>query len=173
MGGFTLGQIHDVTGRKFGRLTAHWPTGRKPSGVAWLCSCDCGTLVVVALPNLKTGKSCGCYKKDLHFKHGGAGWRPDGIKGTSEYKRWSQIKQRCLNPKCKGWKDYGGRGIKICDRWKNSFANFLSDVGLRPEPHLTLDRINNDGNYEPGNMRWATRAEQSRNRRPRSRWTKR
>lgn len=85
---------------------------------------------------------------------------------TPSYKAWQSIKQRCLNPKTKGFESYGGRGIMICDRWLESFENFLADVGERPSLLHSIDRFpNNDGNYEPGNVRWATRAEQQRNRR--------
>jgi len=85
-----------------------------------------------------------------------------------EYRIWSGIKQRCLNPKIPWWKNYGGRGIQVCERWLQSYKAFLADMGRRPAPHLSIDRRDNDGNYEPGNCRWATRSEQQRNKRPRT-----
>ena len=91
------------------------------------------------------------------FKHGGC--------GTPEYKLWKNIKSRCLNSKTPDYKFYGARGITICDKWKNSFESFLLDVGKRPAEHLTLDRIENNKNYEPGNVMWATRKQQANNRR--------
>lgn len=83
-----------------------------------------------------------------------------------EHKTWHSMRSRCFNPKNAAYHDYGGRGITVCAEWKNSFWTFLEDMGRRPDPSLTLDRINNDGNYEPGNCRWATRLEQSKNKRP-------
>jgi hypothetical protein len=84
---------------------------------------------------------------------------------TSEYASWERIIQRSTNPRMHNWKYYGGRGITVCDRWRNSFENFLADMGRKPSPRLSIDRINNDGNYEPGNCRWATQKEQIANRR--------
>jgi hypothetical protein len=88
-----------------------------------------------------------------------------GLRWTPEYEIWIQIKGRCLNPKNKGYKNYGGRGIKICSEWRDDFLTFLEGVGKRPHPKLTLDRRNNDGDYEPFNMRWTTKKNQSANRR--------
>ena len=86
---------------------------------------------------------------------------------SPEYRAWSNMKQRCYNLNIRSYKDYGARGIKVCDRWLNSFANFLEDMGLKPDPRLTLERVNNDGNYEPGNCKWATAKEQIDNQRKR------
>lgn len=93
--------------------------------------------------------------------------RTHGMTGTTEYKIWEGIKQRCLNPNERGYPKYGGRGIKVCDEWAASFQAFFDYVGYRPGPEFTIDRIDNDGNYEPGNVRWATARQQSANQRPR------
>jgi hypothetical protein len=98
--------------------------------------------------------------------HGHARSRTTGRAGTSTYYIWAAMIQRCTNPRCAAWKDYGGRGISVCARWRESFENFLADMGEKPEG-LSIDRTNNDGNYEPGNCRWATASEQARNKRPR------
>lgn len=153
----------DLTGRQFGRLTVLRYAGSVNRKTRWECVCSCGVIKNITYQNLMRGhtKSCGCLHIDelkARTKHGG--------RHTTEYNAWCGMRQRCTNPRTVRWKDYGGRGIKVCAEWMHDFAAFLRDVGHRPSSDHTLDRINNDGNYEPGNVRWATRSEQSINRRP-------
>lgn len=160
----------DLTGLRFSRLTANCPiTGSQSSRRAWHCTCDCGNSTVVHTSALRGGqtRSCGCLKNELasaravamNYKHGHKTGRV-----SPEYHTWSSMKTRCFSPKHEAWKDYGGRGIAVCDRWRKSFADFLADVGPRPNGTV-LDRINNDGNYEPGNVRWTNQSTNLRNRR--------
>lgn len=156
-------KINDLTGQRFGRLVVLSIAGRsKQRSVIWLCQCDCGNTHVASAPSLKGGKtqSCGCLSRDilktLHATHGGT-YHP-------MYQTWLGMKQRCSNPNHKDYHRYGGRGVSVCSRWEKDFGAFLSDVGERPGSDYSLDRINNDGDYEPANVRWATPDEQARNR---------
>lgn len=124
------------------------------------CKCDCGNLKLVYPTSLRSGdtKSCGCLKGKVPRVDG------HGMVGTQEYRAWSHMKSRCLNPKDGSYQYYGARGISVCERWFD-FRNFFRDMGRAPTSNHSLDRIDNDGNYEPGNCRWATIKEQRRNKR--------
>jgi hypothetical protein len=120
------------------------------------CRCACGTERKVLVANLFNGRSTSCGHCGAHSTH--------GMIKSPEYQSWTGMKGRCHNDKNPGYHRYGGRGIKVCKRWRDSFENFLVDVGRRPTPHHTLDRFpDNDGDYKPGNVRWATKLEQSQN----------
>lgn len=154
------------SGQRYGQLVAIEFVERKNSGSYWRFRCDCGQMTVSKAAMVRRGqaKSCGClHAKVLHL----AGIKSKsrrGMGGSPEYGAWRSMIDRCTNPDNDKFKNYGGRGIEVCERWKE-FDNFLSDMEPRPSPQHSLDRTNNDGNYEPDNCRWATKKEQSNNRR--------
>lgn len=166
----------DLSGLRFGRWTVLRRGKNTEQGQArWLCQCECGTKRLLKSIVIRRGKSksCGCLKSELttqrnlerdyslskgNFKHGYA----RNKNASPTYKIWYGMIRRCTKPRGKNWDWYKGRGIKVCKRWF-SFLNFLKDMGERPSPKHSIDRIDNDGNYEPGNCRWATAKEQGRN----------
>lgn len=158
----------DLTGQSFGRLTAiSVDPVRRNGRIYWLCSCSCGESKSVAALSLVKGvsRSCGCGTSDsnrLRSVHGKT--------NTQEHRIWRQMLGRCSNSNLPGYKNYGGRGISVCARWKESFESFLKDMGVRPSPVHSIDRRDTNGNYEPGNCRWATRQEQNENSRISKLW---
>jgi|TARA_Y100000289_G_scaffold51696_1_gene52913 hypothetical protein len=166
----------DLTGKVIGRLTVLEEFGIKknPSGYSsryWTCRCECGKVKEVAAARLISRKtlSCGCLvperTREASFKHG-LGKLPDG-KVRPEYQSWRGMKNRCLNKNFRRYDDWGGRGIKICPEWVDDFQAFYDYMGPKPSPDMSIDRIDNNGDYEPGNVRWATVAQQNSNQRPR------
>lgn len=161
-----MGKIKDLTGQKFGRLTVIEYVGNKK----WKCKCDCGNIVEVKSKSLCSGntKSCGCYRKErtkeLHTKHKGS--------NTRLYNIYYRMKNRCYYKNDINYKNYGARGIVVCNEWLNDFMNFYNwamDNGYKEG--LTIDRINTDGNYSPDNCKWSTPKQQAQNRRSNKNYT--
>lgn len=163
--------IDQYIGQKFGRLTIlkegiSVKYGKTTMRKVW-CKCDCGTEKEIDFNSIKGGRStsCGCFNREnakkLHTTHGKAMLEP-GVRHP-DYCIWIKIKSRCLNPNDKSYANYGGRGITICDRWKESFEHFITDMGWRPNKHYSIERINYDGNYCPDNCKWIHKSEQTKN----------
>jgi hypothetical protein len=152
----------------FGKVYSYWTVTKKwekrKNGYYWLCKCICGTERFIQGNDLRRGKSksCGCKRAEFLIKSRG-NHGCGGKNKTSEYYIWCSMRRRCNSKEHKNYARYGGRGIKICERW-NDFKNFLFDMGLKPGPNYSLGRIDNNSNYEPNNCRWETMSQQQNNR---------
>ncbi len=154
-------RFKDITDKPYGRLTVLFYVGKPKGNALWHCRCKCGNEVTVQYSNLTSGntQSCGCLLTDVMVERN----TTHGNSDSPEYETWQHMKRRCLDESCKDYKNYGARGITVCDRWLNSFQAFFEDMGKRPSPKHSIERVDNSKGYEPGNCVWATKEEQMRN----------
>lgn len=161
-----MGKIIDISGQNFGRLNVISYAGLdKRNDAIWNCVCECGTNKVIAGRSLREGstKSCGCFQMEIAAKQVRELLTTHGKSGSKIHKAWLAMRERCTNPNSKNYKNYGGRGISVCDSWLNSFESFFKDMGDIPSKEYSLDRIDNDKGYCKENCKWSTRIEQARN----------
>jgi len=160
-------KLKDISGQRYGRLVALSISHRKGYRTYWLCQCDCGNTTNVYLGKLTTGstKSCGCLKIEVQQN----GSITHGMAGTKVYNTWARMKARCYDKNNPKYNEWGGRGVTICDEWLHDFETFYEYVGNEPSKSHQIDRINNNKNYEPGNVHWVTGTENARNKRN-SKW---
>jgi hypothetical protein len=161
------GHVIDIVGQRFGRLVVLSYAGKdKYNGAIWLCRCDCGIAKSIARRQLQSGDtvSCGCYHREKVAEIGRLSKTTHGMSRSPTHVVWTHIISRCTNPKNRAWKNYGGRGIAVCDRWRNSFEAFIADMGEKPSG-MTIERVDNDRGYEPENCVWLKPSLQNRNRR--------
>ena len=177
-----MGKVNDLTGQRFGRLTAIERAGtNKKRYITWLCQCDCGNTTIAVGSDIKSGhtRSCGCLQRDRLIEYNKSDSkrsrtselnkvrkRTHGMRYTRIYKEWRSMIDRCENKSWKHYHNYGGRGISVCKEWRDSFNTFYEwAISNGYNDSLTLDRVNVNGNYEPSNCRWATNKEQANNKR--------
>jgi len=155
--------FQDLTGKRFGKLIVLNESEKYKGQICWFCLCDCGKHIVVGANHLPNGhtQSCGCLGRERRL----SSTRTHGKSKTSEYWVWHAMRRRCNDSRISSYQNYGGRGIKVCERWNgpDSFPNFIKDMGQKPSPKHTLERRDNESDYTPENCYWATRVEQGRN----------